>query len=384
MGTQDEAGEVVDVLREWGFRQDYADAFKVKLPSDRELRSMFDCESPPAGPITATEILKRQEEFRARPRKLTAFETAYSAMIEETAKRLVDMNAIHPKFLEGAPKEIREAVREETIWAKMKESMKPFGPIRLWQEPVGGDYVASFGGVDQRVPNHGVEHLEDVVIATLRRIGYSDQEIEAGRNAGRRELMRKACGSGGSPLENRTPGYAVSPGTERVEHVIGAPCAAAGHDRNTDCPADLTHEEKVVAAKAAIAAYARDKKLPGAKDLALFRELDEARQAPKTVVGVDTAKPGDEAVVAVNVERPGRDIFIFDEASRHISGVYRTTMKIGRADRRWRSVEIERDNDRLSSEALGRAADQLRRAQGGHSYADFVGTREQRLAEVLD
>jgi hypothetical protein len=276
---------------------------------------------------------------------------------------------------------------EDAIWERMKEALKAMGPVHvfganrqggpkfdrqalLYDNDVQGEYMtltgpANFARVDRLIRNR-----------LRNEFHFTDKEIASGENAARREIKRKLAGSGPRPLEQSPRRHRMGASAKRVYHMERAASAASRNNGNADRPTHLTHEQKIVAAKAAIAAYARDKKLPSAEQLAAFRELDEAAKAAKPVVAVAPAVPGGN-----------RTVFFFEDPVRDINLapgglVWSSNQNPGA----WidRASIIERDNHSLSSEALGRAADQLGASQSGRSYADLVGTREQRLAEVLD
>lgn len=182
----------------------------------------------------------------------------------------------------------------------------------------------------------------------------------------------------------------VSPSAKTVGEVRVTASAAGRDNGNSNRMADLSHEEKIIAAKAAIAVYAREKNLPSAKTLALFGELDRAKASGgAAAVGVDLAEAGaDRTVWAWASKRlemdpvslptseelcrgfGGRqyDFIAFDEASDLGCGA---------------PANINRHAHRLSSESLSRAADQIWSANSGGTYADLVCSRPERLAEMV-
>jgi len=120
-----------------------------------------------------------------------------------------------------------------------------------------------------------------------------------------------------------------------------APSPASGNDRDSNSLAHLSDEAKIVAAKQAVAAYARNKQLPSAEHLAVFRELDSKAAGNKG------------------------------------------------ASRVWRGFKfvqidnIDRNDHSLSSESLGRACDQVWIGENAAPYRHLVCTGAERLAEVI-
>jgi hypothetical protein len=167
---------------------------------------------------------------------------------------------------------------------------------------------------------------------------WVNPEFPADVEAVKVEVLRCLTGGRISKLPERPGGHSMGPGTNAVGEVGIASGAAIGNDGNAHRGTHLTHEAKVIAAKAALAAYARDKQLPSAEQLAAFRELDSVRAAKKgTVI---------------------RQTLHFDD--------------------------VESNRDRLASEALGRAADQAVIAERGGAHRDFIGAAAQGFAEMLD
>jgi hypothetical protein len=144
-------------------------------------------------------------------------------------------------------------------------------------------------------------------------------------------------------LPQSASGNGVSPDVETVGKVGVAPSPASSDNRDAHLTAEQAKELKIVAAKAAIAAYARDKKLPSAEQLAAFRELDDVRSPNKALGAALRASIRAEVI-----------------------------------------KEIYRDRHSLSSEALGRATDQIRISQSSGPYRDFVGAATQQLTEMID
>lgn len=158
-----------------------------------------------------------------------------------------------------------------------------------------------------------------------------------------REVFGCIIGGDVGKLPERSRCDRMGAGAYRLTEVFAAPRSAIGNDRDGNCRTDVAKKIDVVAAKAAIAAYARDKKLPRPEMLAAFRDLDDARSPNKAA----------NATLRTNIKAAVRDA-------------------------------VNRDRHSLSAEALGRAADQIGIAEGGRPHRDFIGAAAQGFAEVLD
>jgi hypothetical protein len=170
-----------------------------------------------------------------------------------------------------------------------------------------------------------------------------DRMIESDRYALACEIFACLHGCGISELPERASSDTMSPGAYSSKEIAVPGRAAIGDHRDRNRPADVAKQIDIVAAKAAIAEYARNKKLPSAEMFVAFRRLDDKAAAKRTGDAELRAKIR-AAIVA----------------------------------------EIDRDRDRLSSEALGRAADQIGIAESGRPHRDFIGAAAQGFAEVLD
>lgn len=157
----------------------------------------------------------------------------------------------------------------------------------------------------------------------------------------------------------------VSPSAEPVGEVAVTPSPASGDDRNPNSLAHLSDEAKVIAAKEAIAVYARNKQLPSAEMLATFGELDRAK------TGGSAAAVGEDLAESEFCTRLAKAIHNLPPAAISI------TSSPGAP------ANINRHAHRLSSESLSRAADQIWGANSGGSYADLVCSRAERLAEMV-
>ena len=195
------------------------------------------------------------------------------------------------------------------------------------------------------------------------RFRYADMEILTGnytREGERREtqlyftgvvapdmdiLTRKvfACllGCRVSELPHRACCHTMGTMAYRMSEIPVASRPASGNNGNPRRLSDLSYEEKVVAAKEAVAAYTRDKKLPSAEMLALYRELDGIRAGHKrTGVNLATA--------------------------------------FGNGN------DVQSNSDRLASEALGRAVDKVGGFERGGPQRDFIGAAAQSFTNMLD
>lgn len=154
-----------------------------------------------------------------------------------------------------------------------------------------------------------------------------------------------------APVPNGPTGHSVSASPEPISKVADAAGPAIGDNGDANSGGDGGDRLKVVAAHEAIAAYAREKKLPSAEVRATFGELD-------------TAKANDRLRAA---------------ASGNL-----TVADIVRAMAILDANEVDGDRHSLASEPLGRAIDQLWGAQRGRTYCDLVGTGQHRVTDMLD
>ena len=231
--------------------------------------------------------------------------------------------------------------------------------------------------------------------------------LGAGVDANSKALLAKIqrCLTGGrvGKLPKSTSGDRVSPSAEPIGKIPVTPSPAGGDDRDSNSLAHLSDEAKVIAAKHAIAAYARNKQLPSAAHLALFGELDRAKASGgAAAVGVDLAKPGaDKSVRWWAFKKAVRGPVALptsDELRRGYGGlecdfiVFDEAANLDFTTGRWHGVKwvkrgapanINRHAHRLSSESLSRAADQIWGAHSGAAYGDLIGSRPERLAEMI-
>lgn len=150
------------------------------------------------------------------------------------------------------------------------------------------------------------------------------------------------CLSGGriGKLPEGTGGNRVGSSPDSGGEVGVTSSPAIGNNRNGNSTRHIPDQLDVVSAQAAIAAYARDKKLPGSVSLAQLRELD-GRLAGK---------------------KPVQPIYMGIDLARDIQG----------------------DGHSLSSEPLSRAINQLNVAEDDRAHRDFIGAAAQGFAEMLD
>lgn len=178
--------------------------------------------------------------------------------------------------------------------------------------------------------------------------------LGAGVDANSKALLAKIqrCLTGGriTELPKSPSGDRVSPRAETIGKIPVTSSAAGRDNRDSNSLAHLSDEAKVIAAKEAIAAYARNKQLPSAAHLALFGELDGKRAGNK---GPGLGQAGWMPAPAwhAQIDR------LFDD--------------------------IKRNDHRLSAEPLSRAIDQIWVRENGGAYADLVCSRAERLAEMV-
>lgn len=169
--------------------------------------------------------------------------------------------------------------------------------------------------------------------------------IHPDREALEAEILRCLGRDAVGKLPEGAGGNRVSPRAEPIGEIPVTPSPASGDDRDSNSLAHLSDEAKVIAAKEAIATYARKKQLPSAAHLALFGELDGKAAGNKRA----------QSIVDM-IRMPGPDIDIDD---------------------------IDRNDHSLSAEPLSRAIDQIWVRENGGPYADLVCSRAERLAEMV-
>jgi len=176
------------------------------------------------------------------------------------------------------------------------------------------------------------------------------KEIPANSMALTEEIIR--CLSGGRigklPEGTGSDRVSASPDSGGKVGVTSSP--TIGNNRNGNGARHIPDQLDVVSAQAAIAAYARDKKLPGSVSLAQLRELD------------------------------GR--LAQNKRTATISGDSAKARKLWARTARFNNVEG--DGHGLSSEPLSRAINQLNVAEDGRAHRDFIGAAAQGFAEMFD
>jgi hypothetical protein len=194
-------------------------------------------------------------------------------------------------------------------------------------------------------PEEGASRLRYFNIEYLR--GSRDYFVYFGprfisnRDALACEIIRCLSGGRVSELPKSTSGNGVSTSPDTGGEISVAASPAISDNRNRNGVRHIPDQLDVVSAKAALAAYARDKKLPGSVSLAQLRELDRniAMNKPKAQTS------------------EGRKFTVRD---------------------------IKSYSHGLSSKPLGRAIDQLNVAEHSRAHRDFIGAAAQGFAEMLD
>ena len=304
--------------------------------------------------ITATEVAQRLKdaEKTARERLANAYRDAFIAefgeakpvvrtagVVEQEAPP-IDLSAIY-----AACKAIMQAGYEPkdfSIVIPEQDFCQLLGDLSF---KVKGD---SAGTSTMRV--HDLEILRgerDVILYAASLPQMIKSNFEALRVEILRCLGRDAVGK----LPKSPSSDSVRAGAEPIGEIPVTPRPASGDDRNPNGLAHLSDEAKVVSAKQAIAAYARNKQLPSAAHLALFGELDGKRAGNKG--------PG-----------LGQAGWMPDPAPAWHAQIDRL-------------FDIKRNDHSLSAEPLSRAIDQIWVRENGGAYADLIGSRAERLAEMV-
>jgi hypothetical protein len=220
-------------------------------------------------------------------------------------------------------------------------------------------------------PEEGASSLRYCGIEFLRGGGeYSvwlNKPIPPNHDAIACEIIRCLSGGRVSELPKSTGGNGVSTSPDTGDEISVAASPAISDNRNRNGVRHIPDQLDVVSAKAALAAYARDKKLPGSVSLAQLRELDN-RLATKKAVAKACGAGG----------APLTDIW-YDEAAAITPEMLDALTSAGFAPRK-----VDGHRDGLSSESLGRAIDQLNVAEHSRAHRDFIGAAAQGFAEMLD
>jgi hypothetical protein len=162
--------------------------------------------------------------------------------------------------------------------------------------------------------------------------------LAAGLDSLAKEIIGCLTGSGVGELPEGAGSNCMGSGMYTTRKVSVTPSTATGDNGNPKRLADLSYEGKVKAAKEAVAAYAREKKLPSPEMLALFRELDDERACQRMM------------------DAPFVDLVEVVDGDRHS----------------------------LASAALGRAVNQVRGFESGGPDRDFIGAAAQRFTKMFD
>lgn len=241
-------------------------------------------------------------------------------------------------------------------------------------------------------------------------------EIESHREALTSEMLSRLKRGCIAELPEGTGGNRVSPRAEPIGKIPVTPSPAGGDDRNPNSLAHLSDEAKVVAAKEAVAAYARNKQLPSAAHLALFGELDGKRAGNKGSdepptsgrlrsafsvgkwggirwVATDFAAPGADKTVAAIRRADGSIVATNLPAGTVVATAIGdkfasfTVLRDATGETEIFSArivdDIKRNDHSLSAEPLSRAIDQIWVRENGRPYADLIGSRAERLAEMV-
>lgn len=206
-------------------------------------------------------------------------------------------------------------------------------------------------------PANGTSRLQYYRIEFLRG-GKADNDIAvwfsnpipANCAALTEEIIRCLSGRGIGELPKGTGSYRMRSGPDSSGEIGVAASTAIGHDRNGNSPSNIPDQLDVVSAQAAIAAYARDKKLPGSVSLAQLRELDDRLARNK------------RAVAASDDSAKARELWARTPRFKNIKG----------------------NRDSLPSESLSRAINQLNVAEDSRAHRDFIGATAQGFTEMLD
>ena len=232
-------------------------------------------------------------------------------------------------------------------------------------------------------------------------IWWAVKMVESDREALEAEILRRLGRGGVAELPEGTGGDRVRSGPKPVSEVGIAPRPASGDNRDSNSLTHLSDEAKVIAAKEAIAAYARKKQLPSAAHLALFGELDGKRAGNKgagahpRIHAVDFAQPGADRNIVATRRSDGSVVVSGLPAGTMFSAeINGDVIHIRHSpdDRpNWTDAhmphiidDIDRNHHGLASEPLSRAIDQIWVRENGGAYADLISSRSERLAEMVN
>jgi hypothetical protein len=313
-------------MNEESFIESFVDEFKSAMDAYNEAH--------PLAPMTATEVrLRREAEFARMDRVQKEAEAVkywlkFAPPVEYPP---IDIHRLHDVYM------LLCARRLDPGSVSIAIPEKDFLALRGEFSPKLDESTSSMRWFGMEILRGGREDVAIWLSADLKMVKPDRIALEA-------EILRRLGRGGVGELPQSASSNGVSPSVKTVGEIGVTPGAAARSDRNPNRFAHLSDEAKVIAAKAAIAAYGRDKNLPAASALALFRELDGKRAGNKRA-GAKHAWSS----------------FKFVEVSN-----------------------IHGNDHSLSAEPLSRAIDQIWVRENGGAYADLVCSRAERLAEVAN
>src|SRR3989304_2408075 len=327
-------------MNEESFIESFVDEFKSAM------RTLEEVSPSSADMIMKTDyanyVRSKMERMIDPPRLATAAEICDAAV-----KRLSETK--HPPIDPHAIQRVHYLLRQHHLDPRTLSLVIPEADFLTFFAGWFSDRVkAEDLGSSIRFCNIEILRGVDTVIVWL-----SIPVIHPDRDALEAEILRCLGRGAIRELPQGASSNGVSPSVKPSGEVGVTSGAASGDNRNPNGLAHLSNEAKVIAAKAAIAAYGREKKLPSAEALALFGELDRAK-ASRGAAAVD------DDVRAARVKKLSRTVaYLLSPA------------------------HIKRHAHRLSSEALSRAADQAWVTNSGGAYRDLVSAAPQRLAEMV-
>jgi len=371
---------------------------------------------PEEAGITATEVAQRLKdaEKTARERLANAYRDAFIAEFGET-KPVVRTAGVVER--EAAPIDL------SAIYAACKAIMQAGYEPRDFSIVIPGrDFCQLLGDLSFKVKGDPAEtstmRVHDLeILRGDAGIGiFGPKMIESSRKALDAEILRCLGRGGITELPKSTSGDRVRASAEPIGKIPVTPSPAGGDDRDSNSLAHLSDEAKVIAAKHAIAAYARNKQLPSAAHLALFGELDGKRAGNKGSdepptsgrlrsafsvgkwggirwVATDFAAPGADKTVAAIRRADGSIVATNLPAGTVVATAIGdkfasfTVLRDATGETEIFSArivdDIKRNDHSLSAEPLGRAVDQVWVRENGGAYADLISSRAERLAEMV-
>lgn len=359
--------------------------------------------------MTATEIRERRREayFRLKQQMDAKPNPAVDKFVDEVQRQVADaMGLTGPKaarpisFLDIAKAadaigQAGHAPDDFSVVIPASDFCALLNDTRIFEFKISGN---SAGASSMRV--YGIEILRGERDIAVYCPHYM---VQPNREAMTAEILRCLGRDTVRELPQSASSNGVSPRAKPVSEVGVTPRPTGSDDRNPHSLAHLSDEAKVIAAKEAIAAYARKKQLPSPAHLALFGELDGKRAGNKgasaRVCAVDFAAPGSDKTIVAIRRRDGSIAVSGLPAGTLLSAVVgKDTVRIShRADDRpgqfknwvsehWLTIidDIDRNDHSLASEPLSRAIDQIWVRENGGAYADLISSRSERLAEMVN